>query len=74
MKKERQFKILGEKWGVRGEYEIDNDLILKVMNDDWGVFIRVIDKALNILYESDVIIHEHEVNDEIEKIKKLYSK
>lgn len=74
MKKERKFKLLGENWGVRGKYELGSGLVLKVMNDDWGVFIRVVDKALNILYEGDVITHEHEVNDEIEKIKKIYSK
>ena len=74
MKKERKFKLLGENWGVRDKYELGSGLVLKVMNDDWGIFIRVVDKALNILYESDVIIHEHEVHVEIEKIKKIYSK
>ncbi len=54
------------------ERKIGNDFVLRIENDDWGKFIRVVDKNRNTVW-SKLIINQDELEFEIQRAIKYIS-
>jgi hypothetical protein len=66
--KEHLLKVLGQDFGVVEKRYLSNGWALKVVNDDWGHFIRVVDEATrDVYYFSNLIIHDEQIEDEVLK-------
>ena len=52
---------------------LENGVEIKIENDDWGHFIRVVNEAGKTLYLSHLVIEEVDLPDIIEKLKQRFA-
>jgi hypothetical protein len=72
MKKETIFKSIGDNIGVIDKHECKNGYTVKLMNDDWGWYVRVVDKDHTIHYDGSVILEYKEAKNEFDEIVTIY--
>jgi len=57
--------------GLIEERDIGNGLVLRVESDDWGKYIRVVDKDKMTLL-GHLVVNEYELEAKIEIVKELF--
>lgn len=55
-------------WGLLEKFGIGGGFVLRIENDDWGKFIRVVDEEEYTVY-GKLVINDKDLEDEIEKAK-----
>ncbi len=53
------------------KYDIKDGVVLRVENDDWGVFLRVVDEAHKTLH-SKMVYDESKLDDHIQDIIDMF--
>ena len=72
MKKETVFNAIGDALGVCDKRELKNGLIVKLMSEEWGWYVRVVDSEHNIHYDGGIILEKSKAEDEFEVISEKY--
>lgn len=73
MQKEKNFKILGPDFGIIKQIDLPGDMILKLKNDDWGHYIKVINKNGDTLYNGPIITQDREEPARIKEAVEIFT-
>ena len=68
MKKETVFKALGDSIGVKDKKLLKNGLTVKLMNDDWGWYVRIVSKDHTIMYDGGIYPVHSDAKDEFDEL------
>lgn len=72
MKKETVFKAIDDNLGVKENKSLKNGLTVKLMNEDWGYYVRVVDKEHYIHYDGGILLEYEDAKEEFEVICEKY--
>ena len=74
MVKETVFEALGEALDVVDKHFCKNGFVVKLMDDDWGWYVRVVDGDHNIHYDGKIHLEQEDAEFEYKDVIEVYKK
>ena len=68
MRRETVFDVLGDNIGVINKHKCKNGFVVKLMDDDWGWYVRVVDANHMIHYDGKIFLEKDDAEAEYKEM------